>query len=335
MRAQDLLDDLNRHRVKHLSTSRTSAIEATKPSILQSSHVHAWKSDQELTYSPLQWMTNTASLTQPFSKIHWQIHTSYTLGVNVPGEVQPRRADGTCVCRRSCGSGQPDALGHHAMNCGTTNCQGGHDYIDDQLIALVKQAGVRGTNNKNWIPKHNDIDNSQGDGLVYLSCADHRNLYQVYDVTLVHPVTVSMGPGSAPHPRFKHSKVGQAHTLKMNAHRDLYALRSVDFFPCVASTYGALEADFLRFLYILASRRAHYIKASFRPDADLQHLLATYFAINKAKIGVAVAKGMVYRSLSLNRDGLKPVNLPKGRHVEQELAMDGMPHVGIFAHGAF
>ena len=80
------------------------------------------------------------------------------------------------------------------------------------------------------------------------------------------------------------------HNAKIAKHDQAYSRQALCFVPCIVTTYGAMGAEFVRLLYVLARRQAEVIVTHHRPDSDYRHILAMCFSANRAKVGAAVAK---------------------------------------------
>ena len=73
----------------------------------------------------------------------------------------------------------------------------------------------------------------------------------------------------------------------MAQHNHAYAQQSIVFVPCVTTTFGYLEDDFVRVLDILAVRQAENIIAFHRPEADFKVIQGQCFAGFKGQVGAA------------------------------------------------
>ena len=69
------------------------------------------------------------------------------------------------------------------------------------------------------------------------------------------------------------------------------------------TTYGYLDDEFVRLLYILAMRQAENIIAFHRPEVDFKVILGQCFAGFKGQVGAACARAMAMRALSYNTHG--------------------------------
>lgn len=204
------------------------------------------------------------------------------------------------------------------MNCANNGKKAAHDHLDDTVCEVARPAQVNYTNNKDLVPAHDD-SNQKGDALTTLT---HAAKPQVLDFTLVHPYS---GAGA-----FDDNVLQDRHKRKMDKHNNAYSLKGYSFVPCVATTYGAVQADFLRLLYILARRQAEVIITYHRPDADFDHMLGLCFAANRAKVGAAIARGMAMRALSYCKHGVRRLRCAHhDRLAEQGLDVLGGPGIAL------
>ena len=173
------------------------------------------------------------------------------------------------------------------------------------------------------VPSHVD-SNKKGDALRTLT----RDAWpQVLDFTMVHPYT---GNGA-----WIPNTLRDRHNRKMEKHNRAYESQGICFIPCVVTTYGAMGAEFVRLLYILARRQAEVIITHHRPDVDFKHMLGVCFSSNKAQVGVAVARGMAMRALSCTKSGYRRIRVGNlgvfHGHLEQDLHVLCRPGVNIAA----
>lgn len=306
-------------RASHLSTQAIKAHDNNS----QLNRAHKFDPKSDLKHSPLQFLTSTSSLRNRFNKEQWSVYAAYVLGMPMPLCLHPRRINGD-LCRCHCTAGPlPDIYGHHKMNCKNNGKKGAHDHIDDCMSAVAKPSGVNYTNDKTLVPSHDD-SNKKGDALTTLT----RDAWpQVLDFTMVHPYT---GNGD-----WIPNALRDRHNSKMAKHNRAYERQGICFVPCVVTTYGAMGAEFVRLLYILARRQAEVIITHHRPDADFNHLLGVCFSSNKAQVGVAVARGMAMRALSCTKDGYRRIRIGNlgafPGHLEQDLHVLGGPGVIVAA----
>ena len=207
------------------------------------------------------------------------------------------------------------------MNCKNNGKKGAHDYLDDCVCAVAKPANVNYTNDKELVPSHDD-SNKKGDALLTLT----RDAWkQVLDFSMVHPFT---GTGT-----WLPNVLRDRHNAKIAKHDQAYSRQALCFVPCIVTTYGAMGAEFVRLLYVLARRQAEVIVTHHRPDSDYRHILAMCFSANRAKVGAAVAKAMAMRALSCMKDGTRRFRArsPDARYLEQDLHILGGPGVNMDA----
>ena len=99
---------------------------------------------------------------------------------------------------------------------------------------------------------------------------------------------------------------------KMRHHGKHYEVMGYAFAPCATTTYGQLDANLLRLLFILATKRAEMVHVHHRPSTPAQQLFGIFFAQGRARIGAAVARGMALRALGCSSFGASKVFL---RHI--------------------
>ena len=133
--------------------------------------------------------------------------------------------------------------------------------------------------------------------------------------------------------------VSDAYKRKMTKHDHAYALQRIAFVPCVTTTYGYLDDDFVRVLYILAVRQAENIIAFHRPEADFKIIQGQCFAGFKGQVGAACARAMAMRALSYNSHGrraLAALAVSRPQRRDQRLHINEAPiaHVA-HAHASF
>jgi hypothetical protein len=99
---------------------------------------------------------------------------------------------------------------------------------------------------------------------------------------------------------------------KWNKHGRNYDVIGYAFAPCVMTTYGQIHGHLLRLLYVLAKKQAETVHVHKRPFTHIEHLFGLFFAQSRARIGVAVARGMALRAMGCSLMGVRKVFL---RHV--------------------
>ena len=137
------------------------------------------------------------------------------------------------------------------------------------------------TNSKTHVPTHLDSA-KQGDALTTLS-SDALAWPHVLDYTMVHPLNTD---GS-----WNLNAVSEAYKNKMRKHDRAYNQQNIAFVPCVVTTCGYLDDDFVRLLYILAMRQAENIIAVSSTGSGLQGHPRTVFLWLQGTSRSCVRKG--------------------------------------------
>ena len=128
-----------------------------------------------------------------------------------------------------------------------------------------------------------------------------------------------------------------AYNKKMQKHGRPYEQQRLAFVPCIMSTYGAMQDDFVRLLYIMARRQAETIVAYHRPEADFDCVLGQCFSGLKGRIGAACARAMALRALSYNKFGIRHLHIHrvyKPHNREQNLHINAVPVVDAYVAAA-
>ncbi len=115
---------------------------------------------------------------------------------------------------------------------------------------------------------------------------------------------------------------------KWNCHGQPYAVLGYAFASCAATTYGQLDANLLRILYIAAKRRAELLHVYHRPLVDIEHLFGVAFAQSRASVGAALARGMALRAFGTSAMGVSKVfhrHIAPAHYREQNLSSG--PHL--------
>ena len=277
------------HRTLQMGTRAFNALNKESPLIRS----HRFKHKQKLKHTPTQFLASTHSMRDKFNVELWQVYAAYALGTPMPKSLQPVDEQGAtlpCFCKNK---PIPDAAGRHKMTCTQCGKKSGHQHIDDVMRVAAYPACVPFTNSKTHVPTHLDSA-KQGDALTTLS-SDALAWPHVLDYTMVHPLNTD---GS-----WNLNAVSEAYKNKMRKHDRAYNQQNIAFVPCVVTTYGYLDDDFVRLLYILAMRQAENIIAFHRPEVDFKVILGQCFAGFKGQVGAACARAMAMRALSYNTHG--------------------------------
>jgi hypothetical protein len=75
------------------------------------------------------------------------------------------------------------------------------------------------------------------------------------------------------------------------------------------TTYGQIDAHFLRLLYILAQKRAEMVHTLYRLSTPIERLFGAFFAQSRARLGAAMARGMALRAFGCSSFGFSKVFL--------------------------
>jgi hypothetical protein len=100
---------------------------------------------------------------------------------------------------------------------------------------------------------------------------------------------------------WKNSALNQRFTSKRNKHQEAYANQDLLFLPLVASTYGVIQHDFLRLLWILADKSASSTNVGevrIGPICQTPKMVAFHKFV--ARIAVAAAKASAMRMLGFS-----------------------------------
>jgi hypothetical protein len=296
------LSDEGKKRTAHLSwqsfTARCTADETA--TYLQG--IAKFSENLKLRHSPLAWICHTESLNEKLPRDVFAVLFSFILGLRAPLCLQSRN---TSTCE-ACGVPM-DPYGHHRMTCAkTSSFHAAHAQLAEAFADTARKSGVPYTD-KN-VPRHLTTD-KVGDALINLS-NDGRQL--ILDYTIAHPVhgtQAGLDPGKL---NWNDKVLNQKVKHKLNRHGRHYAVLGFAFAPCVMTTYGQIDAHFLRLLYILAQKRAELVHVQYRPSTPIERLFGAFFAQGRARLGAAVARGMASRALGCSSMGVSKVFL---RHI--------------------
>lgn len=310
----DGLTDEGKARTKHLSKQTIKAQGTENETAVYLQGIGNFDEEQELYHSPLAFLTHTESLVERYPKDLFAVLFSYLLGLPAPSCLQRR---GTSRCE-ACN--QPlDMFGHHRMTCKSTAAyHSAHTQLASAFAEIARKSGVPYTDK--GVPSHLTT-NKVGDALCNLS-SDCRQL--IMDYTVVHPRYGTPNAAGQWNP----DALSRAARHKWNRHGRPYAIIGFAFAPCVMSTYGQMEPNFLRLLYILARKRANLVHVHHRPFCNIDSLFGRFFAQSRARIGAAVARGMALRALGSSMLGVSKVflkHIAPARYRDQTLSAG--PHL--------
>lgn len=296
-------------RTQHLSKQKIQAEGTEGDTAVYLQRIGKFESEQVLYHSPLAFLAHTSSLEERYPRDLFAVLLSYLLGLPASSCLQRRDVD------RCEGCGCPmDKFGHHRMTCKVTSAyHAAHTQLAAAFADTARKSGVPYTDK--GIPSHL-TNNKIGDALCLLS-SDCQQL--ILDYTVVHP---RQGTATAPGV-WNANALTNAARNKWNRHGRAYATIGYAFAPCVMTTYGRMEANFLRLLYILAKKRAQLVHVHHRPLVSVDNLFGRFFAQSRARIGAAVARGMALRALGSSLLGVSKVflkHIAPARYRDQSLA---------------
>ena len=302
-------------RTKHLSKQVIKAYGTEDETARYFQEVGGFTEDLELYNSPLAFLAHTESLEESFPKAVFSVVFTYHLGIPVPRCLQSRTTSRCEACNE-----QLDRFGHHRMTCKcTASYQAAHAQLAKACEDIMRKSGVPYTDK--GVPSHLTANKKVGDALCTLS-SGCRQL--VLDYTVVHP---RLGTSAAAG-QWNQSALANAVKHKWNKHGSQYNVMGFAFAPCAMTTYGHVDANLLRLLYILAKKRAHLVHVHHRPFSSFDMLFGRFFAQGRARIGAAAAKGMALRALGVSAMGVSKVflkHIAPARYRDQNLSAG--PHM--------
>ena len=313
------LSEEGKKRTAQLSRQTFTAQSTADDTATYLQSIAMFQEGTKLRHSPLTWICHTESLVEKFPHEVFAVVLSFILGLRAPLCLQNRN---TSTCE-ACGVPM-DPYGHHRMTCAkTSSFQAAHAQLADAFADTARKSGVPYTD-KN-VPRHLTTD-KVGDALVNLS-NERRQL--ILDYTIAHPVNgtqAGLDPGKL---KWNDKVLKQKVKHKLSRHGRHYAVLGFAFAPCVMTTYGQMDAHFLRLLYILAQKRAEMVHIHFRPSTPMERLFGAFFAQSRARLGAAVARGMALRALGCSSLGVSKVFL---RHIAptryQDQTISAGEHLG-------
>lgn len=176
------------------------------------------------------------------------------------------------------------------------------------LVDAARSYGVPCSSQPKDVPRH---PNSQKQGDIIFSAAFSTGATAIADVTVCHPVLGSPQAGSEESVgTWQPGAMQSRYSAKWRKHQDAYKRRGYLFVPLVASTFGVLHADFVRFLWAIThvhrgpSLAVGEVREAGSSAAPLRHLL---FLKLHARMSVAAARAAAMRLDGLAHD---PCNLP-------------------------
>ena len=206
----------------------------------------------ELSATPLSWLLVTPGSPKfdSFPRHLFILYLSLLLGVPIPEPPgRPFPPDPRCSCPAGT---QIDAAGHHLLTCkawAAPTFKRGHDDVVRSLVDAARSFGVPCSSQPKDVPRH---PRSQKQGDVIFHAALSTGKTAVADVTVCHPVLGSPQDGSEASVGTWQSGAMQARfSAKWGKHNAAYDRRGFLFVPLVASTFGVLHADFVRFLWAI------------------------------------------------------------------------------------
>jgi hypothetical protein len=192
-----------------------------------------------------------------------------------------------------------------------------HTTVAAAFAYIMRKSDIQYTDK--GVPTHL-TSNKVGDALCNLSNGAKK---LVLDYTVVHPRRA--------YGRWNEQALANTVRNKWNHHGQQYAVLGYAFAACAATTYGQLDAHFLRILHIAANRRAELLHVYHRPLVDIDQLFGTAFAQSRARVGAALARGMALRAFSTSAMGVSKVfhrHIAPARYRDQNLSSGPHPSVG-------
>ena len=306
---------------EQLQLHRPQKIPLSDPNSVLRSEMSALDSDDDskkryLWWKPMAWLgiIRPTNPSEKWRMQQWSTFFCMTLGLPMPW-ISP----GT---RCGCQAFLHDQFGDHACTCNTHGGAGkSHDWAVAQVAALFRSMGTTvltqtrvtgvGPNRK----QRGDIEL-----VAYLPhpLTERRTL--VMDFTVTHERHGNSRKDTNGTLRVKNIKnrdrpLEKAAHDKIKKHRDLYNLLPGDigFLPLVASTSGRLNADFIRLVYLHATRETKAYLAAIDPvdaedghegdavggrrDRDFLVQRSRFLAALKTRLGLILAKTTAMRVL--------------------------------------
>jgi len=253
---------------------------------------------RNLFYSPLSFLAQITSHSQPWPLDLWQTFISTSLGAPVPILVHHPRT--LCACRKHNLGNQPD----HVQCCPSVGATTqAHDWAITQLQPLFRSLG-------HAVRVQTAVTASKGNQRGDVEIKDYlrhngvdRTL--VFDFSMAHDrwgaTDEPSKNGQLCYPHDLNRTVREAAQKKVKKYQGTYANdHGISFLPAIASTTGRLDADFLRLLFWHAHRESEEFSRLTgqlaQPNPDAVHSKrAAFFNSLKSKIGHIVAKASAMR----------------------------------------
>ena len=171
----------------------------------------------------------------------------FSLFLGLPIPPQPHLAP-ECSCKTPF-----DAAGHHRMSCPRhlrATAIRGHDAVVHNLIDIARSLGISCGPGPGAVPSHSGQKRAD----VSLDIRVPGEGEQIIgDVSVRHPVQgVSRDAGTVG--KWLPSALSQRYSAKELKHGKQYRGMGLCFLPLVVSSFGVLQDDFLRLLWILAGK---------------------------------------------------------------------------------
>ena len=205
-----------------------------------------------------------------------------------------------------CPCGNPlDPHGHHRATCKKwhkSTVTRGHDRVVHSIVDAARSCGTPCTSQPPLVPHH---PHSRKHGDIYFEARILEGRSVVADVTIVHPVMGNpTSAGAAPVGTWQPRVLAARASAKLSKHKSFYSSIGLSFVPLVASTFGVLHEDFLRFLWLLSEPDSDHDLAvgeirEAGPSTPLRQLL---FAKLRARASVAAAYAAAMRLLAIPLD---------------------------------
>jgi hypothetical protein len=293
-------------RVRHLAKQ---TIEVAHPDSVLSGWQDFETTRGKLSFTPGLFLASIScaeAKQAQFPKAWFSVFLAFWLGLLMPSTT-------SCAPGKNCSCGTEfDIFGHHAMNCSShAQFKTSHNLLSQTLDTCSYNSGLVYSNSPGVVPKHPGWNGEgtckrQGDAYLLLPndglTGPSQRVEVVIDFKIVHPRVARDGA-------WKSDALARAAHSKRQFHEAAYRGMNIVFAPAVASTYGHLHHEFVRLLFLMASRQAKNILTFDSPDAVLsfKQLRGMCFNRFKSAVSFAVAKGMVMRATGV---GCRHVRFP-------------------------
>lgn len=269
--AQNVSSRQNAHRIRHCSirhapfqasfADKDQTVFPHAPAPNRSGNVAKKRDDSGISSFPLSFLgvVPTHSLRDAFPRDFFITFLNMFLGLPRPllltyGGVQSVGSPGTtCLCATTF-----DDRGLHALTCKRWYKQTateGHHQILDSIHELLGEYGIPITIQDSQLPRHDGTIGTTGKrGDIYIQREFHSSAGLHFQRGVVADLSLTsdlIGEGSWGNwlPTHDSPSVRNRFRAKFRKHSPPYTSKGFFFVPLIASTYGQLHPDFLRFLW--------------------------------------------------------------------------------------